>query len=450
MKHFGAILSGDNNVVDGGDSSILTIGESTAAQGVANTQDSIVIYNVAGPTGATDKTTSSAGFVLVPSATGRGATHVIGADGREIAISTISGTFNPTAGTIPLAMDGSDADTDPDSWADSALTQTGTSTSSTVTAAGNLTVNGNLQVLGTTTNINSTQVDIADAFITLADTDLPVSNTTPVSNINGGILVETDRTSDGTTETKTYGGLRYNATTNQWEASSDTNATGVGTWTPFGMAGASVTAIQGGDGVTVATTGMVDGLTASTNTPVASVAVTAAGISSSTVAGGGLGIDAVTGNGNNTLGIAFGGITAGQFATAISTTRTGLANGTAGQVLQSQGNGGFSWGDATGSVRKYGGNQTVVAGVISIPAATHGLSTTDTDYSVKIYEYQDTSGNQVTGSTLTAATRYNEIFPEAVTIGRLSAGTGTELLGTVTITLPTSQNSNIFRVVIKS
>ena len=101
MKHYGALLSGANNQVDGGEVSILTVGSATTQD------DKIIIYNendgetsseYSQTTGdALITTAGPAGFVIVPSAAGRGSTHVLGADGREVPISGIGGIGHNTA-----------------------------------------------------------------------------------------------------------------------------------------------------------------------------------------------------------------------------------------------------------------------------------------------------------------------------------------------------------------
>lgn len=108
------------------------------------------------------------------------------------------------------------------------------------TLAGNLNITGNLQIGGSTTGVDRVDVSTSDTFINLAITNLPASDTTSVENINGGFLVETDRTSDGTDITKTYGGLRYQATLNRWEVSSDTTNGTNGTWQAISTHGGTV------------------------------------------------------------------------------------------------------------------------------------------------------------------------------------------------------------------
>jgi hypothetical protein len=75
----------------------------------------------------------------------------------------------------------------------------------TVTVQDNLTVTGNLTVQGTTTTVNSNNVHIGDNIITLS------ANETGVPSLNGGFEIERG--------TSTNVGLRWNETTDVWEAS---------------------------------------------------------------------------------------------------------------------------------------------------------------------------------------------------------------------------------------
>lgn len=75
----------------------------------------------------------------------------------------------------------------------------------TVTVQDNLTVTGNLTVQGTTTTVNSNNVHIGDNIITLS------ANETGVPSLNGGFEIERG--------TSTNVGVRWNETTDVWEAS---------------------------------------------------------------------------------------------------------------------------------------------------------------------------------------------------------------------------------------
>ena len=194
MKHFGAVLTGDNNIVDGGDSSILTISASAG-------NDKIIIYNQNDAATASEyaggvftgdaliSDTGPTGFVIVPSVAGRGATHVLGADGREVAITSLSTSVNTNL-IIPVSNG--------TSFVDSALSvsATGTANTVTVTAAGNMTIEGNLIVNGTRTVIHSADSFVSDRYF---GTNHPVDGSPYVNNQNGGFVVV--RTGNGGTST---------------------------------------------------------------------------------------------------------------------------------------------------------------------------------------------------------------------------------------------------------
>jgi hypothetical protein len=104
-----------------------------------------------------------------------------------------------------------------------------------------LQVNGNLDVAGNLTYINVTELNIRDPFILLNS-----SNTGSYAS-NSGVLVHETATN--------FAGIRYNANSNEWELSVNTDTTGLtGTWnaistgaTPAGAAGAN-TDVQFNDG----------------------------------------------------------------------------------------------------------------------------------------------------------------------------------------------------------
>ena len=88
-------------------------------------------------------------------------------------------------------------------------------------------INGNLDVVGNITYIDSTELSIQDPFILLNVSNTPSNVSSYYSN--SGII--THKTSS------TYAGLRYNNTTTQWEISTGTDPTGTsGTWDAIGTA----------------------------------------------------------------------------------------------------------------------------------------------------------------------------------------------------------------------
>jgi len=103
-----------------------------------------------------------------------------------------------------------------------------------------LVVNGNLDVVGNLTYINVDELNIRDPFIILN-----ASNTSTYASNSGVLTHETDTQ---------FAGIRYNATTNAWELSVNTDATGLtGTWNTIdsggsGIPGAPFTSIQFNNG----------------------------------------------------------------------------------------------------------------------------------------------------------------------------------------------------------
>jgi len=99
-----------------------------------------------------------------------------------------------------------------------------------------LVVNGNLDVMGNLTYINVDELNIRDPFIILN-----ASNTSTYASNSGVLTHETDTQ---------FAGIRYNANTNAWELSVNTDSTGLaGTWNPIdsggiGVPGAPFTSIQ--------------------------------------------------------------------------------------------------------------------------------------------------------------------------------------------------------------
>lgn len=90
-------------------------------------------------------------------------------------------------------------------------------------------INGNLDVIGNITYIDSTELAIQDPFILLNVSNTPANVSSYYSN--SGII--THKTSS------TYAGLRYNNNASQWEISSSTDQTGTtGTWNAIGTAAA--------------------------------------------------------------------------------------------------------------------------------------------------------------------------------------------------------------------
>ena len=422
MKHFGAQLAGLNNQVDGGEDSLLLVG--------AN--DTLVIQTP-NTTGGQTLDGSVAGLVINSA---NGSSHVLGADGREIAISSLSTSVN-TRLTIPIANAAADT------FVDSALTQTDVSDGTqTVTAGGNVVITGDLQVNGTTTTVNSTTIDIADRYATYAHTDL----TSDKAAIDGGMFVEHVVASG----VATYAGIRVGAD-GVWEVTSNatTDDGTTGTWTDLGLSTGGIQSVQGGIGVEITTAGTKDGLTASAQSPVLSIDLRADEVSSSAATPGG-GLTTVPAGASGELSIDFGGITAGNFATSIATTRTGLANGVAQQALVSEGNGGFTWANV-GTVREFiaRGTKATSTTFVSVPQATHGLAfsggaTTAEAFTVQVYEEQTNRISQILPEAI-------YIFETAVSAGAANGvpGEGAAAVGDVFVEFGATAAALDYRIIIK-
>lgn len=91
---------------------------------------------------------------------------------------------------------------------------------------GNMTVNGNLTVAGNVTYIDVTDLVIQDPFIVLN------ASNSNVYLSNSGVLTHTTYS--------TYAGIRYNATSTQWEVSNNTTNGTDGSWTTLSTGNASV------------------------------------------------------------------------------------------------------------------------------------------------------------------------------------------------------------------
>ncbi len=98
--------------------------------------------------------------------------------------------------------------------ADRSRTVTGI-TIGTGSSTGNLTVSGNLEVQGTTTTVDSVTVEIADQFIQLAT---PSDQAATLADRNVGILTFVGKADSVDANIQ---GIRYNATANAWEVSSN-------------------------------------------------------------------------------------------------------------------------------------------------------------------------------------------------------------------------------------
>ena len=421
MKHYGAVLTGDNNIVDGGESSVLTISGTSGNDKVViyNQNDAATASEYAGDVITGDAKTGDAGpsgLVIVPSVAGRGATHILGADGREVEIAAVGGGVT-AVGTIPVAHDSTVADDTftgtADEYIASALSQTGAGASSVITVA------GDLQVNGTTTTVNSTTVTLADKFL-----ELGTASADFVATADSGGLLIVDQRSAGTSG---YGGFRWNGLTSVFQFSADTTNGTDGTWTDFGAAGAGIQSVVGGAGIGVDVT--------DPNNPIVAAElkalVTTAG---ATAPEGGL---TFSGSGNSrTVQIGSDSVASGNlFATN---------DGAAGQVLSLSNDttGQMTWVTvAGGTVQKYStGAATKAAGDagFTITAATHGL--TGEDFTISMYELLTGSGTDPQG--------YSQILPQRILIH--NGSTTGFAAGDVQITTGVTAADLAYKVIIKA
>lgn len=99
--------------------------------------------------------------------------------------------------------------------------------------AGNVVVNGNLDVKGNVTYIETTELEVLDPFIIVNVSNTPANVSSYYSN--SGIL--THKTSSD------YAGLRYNNNSGEWEISTSTGPTGeTGLWSPIVSGNVTVSA----------------------------------------------------------------------------------------------------------------------------------------------------------------------------------------------------------------
>ena len=424
MKHFGAQLAGLNNQVDGGEDSLLLVG--------AN--DTLVIQTP-NTTGGQTLDGSVAGLVINSA---NGSSHVLGADGREIAIADLTTSVNTNL-FVPISNGSAFVNSEIQQSQTTAGDITITLGSST---ADSVVISGNLQVNGTTTTVNSTTIDVADRYATYAHTDLSSDKLA----IDGGIFVEHIVSSGAAT----YAGIRVGAD-GVWEVTSNatTDDGSTGTWTDLGLSTGGIQSVQGGIGIEVTTSGAKDGLTGSAQSPVLSLDLRSTEVSSSAATPGG-GLATVPTGATGELSIDFGGITAGNFATSIATTRTGLANGNAQQALVSQGNGGFAWANV-GTVREFiaRGTKATSTTFVSVPQATHGLTfsggaTTDEAFTVQVYEEQTNRISQILPEAI-------YIYDTAVSAGAANGvpGEGAAAVGDVFVEFGATAAALDYRIIIK-
>ena len=166
---------------------------------------------------------------------------------------TISGTPTATSATVTISA-GDDSNFD--DTANIGIYKVGTF--GDITLDEDVIITGNLQVSGSTTTVNSMTVDLADQYVTLANTDLTADH----AAVAGGIFVEQTVADTATTQVVTYAGIRV-TTGGVWEITSNatTDDGTTGTWSPLG-AGTTNKAVVNVAPTTNTVTGTFDGATA--------------------------------------------------------------------------------------------------------------------------------------------------------------------------------------------
>ena len=112
---------------------------------------------------------------------------------------------SPSQGTLRATINGVDSDVD------LGLQEADSVTFAALTTTGNVTIGGDLNVDGTTTTINSTNLLVADQFALFA------SGST--SATDGGFIIQADENGDG----RAFG---YDASTDRWSLQTTLNSTG--------------------------------------------------------------------------------------------------------------------------------------------------------------------------------------------------------------------------------
>ncbi len=401
MKHYSASLVGQaNQVNDTTIDSRLQIGA----------DDSI---EIAAPN------TGAGGIGLIITTTAADTKYLDGS-GQERLLSSISGTEIVAALHVPISNAAGDG------YVDSQITQSvvgdggtptitigdavGSTTAITgiLTVGGAATIAGNLTVNGALTYLDTANTRIEDQWLELNVPDTSGGAVTPPAT--AGILFANDVEVGQNTSPVSFAGIRWSGTEFEWNA--DATASGANTasttdWQAFGSSD-----LVAGEGISIVTTGTVDGVTATAADPVISVDLTA------TAAGeGGLEFDAVVGNGNNTLGIAQGGITE-QMLNATGT--AGAADDILTLVDATAGT--FAWvsratvasAGSSGTVRKVtmdiaSSGATTQTYTVNTTTTNTQVSTTNIGINVVVAVYEFVNGTDDTGGL-------SQIIPEAVTV----------------------------------
>ncbi len=418
MKHYSASLVGQANQVD--DTTIdsrLQIGADDSLV-ITNANDGTIAFSTSGGDGL---------YILRSNKSDAANLYYLDGSGQERLLTDIDGTEVVEALHVPISNAAGDA------YVDSQITQSvvgdggtptitigdavGSTTAVTgiLTVGGDATIAGSLTVQGDVTYLDSLNTRIEDQWLELNVPDTSAGAATPPAT--AGILFANDvAVPMGTTPTS-FAGIRWAGTEFEWNATAAADGTG-GTWNPFG----SDVNYVGGEGIAIATSGTIDGVTATTAAPIISVDLT------TTAAGeGGLEFDVVAGDTNNTLGIAQAGVTE-QMLNVPGT--AGAADDILTLVDATAGT--FAWvsraivasAGASGTVRKVTEDITASGTadrvhVVDTTTTNSQVSTTDIGINVVVAVYEDASVGQDNSSL-------SQVIPQSIVV----------TASNVTVTLP--------------
>ena len=382
----------------------------------------------------------------------RGATHILGADGREVAITDVGGGIN-SASTIPVV------NADGDAFVDSPIVQTtfGANNDDDVLMIGtsskecDVTIHGNLNILGagTHTTIHSQDTSVVDRYFEI---NHPASNNQAYTDDQTGGLIIVQTGTAGTPGTSDTGaGIRFNPTDDRFEfnvnitdlstAATIDSATG---WTGFG----TLTGINAGAGIAISTTGGTPAATVAAprldlalTTSAAGVGETSPGAGDAVNPTGGLAFSPTPGTDASTVGLAQSGIYEQFLATS-------GAAGTAGQFLSlaDAETGEFQWASPAGNVRKITHALTAAGRngqnfyEIDTTTANSQVSGTDLGINLNVQVYETITiadpAQADPGDGSTDISVSSQIIPETihVTATAVFIGVPTGIIGTVVIT----------------
>ena len=407
-----------------------------------------------------------------------GATHVLGADGREVSIAGF-GSVNANTSGIPVkgvdddgnlifvnsiitevfegatppasnydGTGGDNADTSTNSNATGVNIAGNLTVANNLTVTQNATITGNLTVQGDTVFHTSTVSQYEDQFIELnVSQDKTAASTSGI----GGILIEHTHDAGGGNEL--FGGLRFNGAHNsnvgRWEynlaaemdgsASVNTSTGAVGEWIAFPMG--TLTGIGNGNGITVSTTAVEDGVTGTEAAPLVSLNLTGSHATETTASRGGLAFTNVgTTAGDTSVGIAQGGVD----ATMMNVTTAPTSSEDNYLLSYNHASTNFTWvaPGGTGSINRaiITGTKAAADTVVTISpedVAGTGVGQTATGIGVGEQNLTVTVYEMLTGG-------FSQILPESIVI---SSASGTE--GQVTVTFGATGTTDVpYKIVI--